>query len=196
MTWNVPRLIGHLPPYNNYSSIWDGIGSGLNGSQLLQSGSAQDAVCTNSSCSTWTQKNYLWFESLPAMPYSTTITNLGISPGQSVESLVNYQSGTTTYTLCNWTTATCVSPQTPYGAPDAQFEWILERTLVQNSLWALPDYSYDNFTGATWSSGSIIGTEHDAQNRLTMTNVAQTQTLSSCSETSTTSFKCDWIAYH
>lgn len=130
--WRIPRTCCAVDG-TGYTSIWPGLGSGKNGTELIQAGTEQDISVGGR------RRAYFWFEMLPGQ-VQQRITNLVPRPGDLVSASAAYRAGTGTFVLCDLTRRRCVFGARKTRRPAGQAEWMLERTAVcrKGSYWLAP----------------------------------------------------------
>ena len=153
--WVVPSVAQSHE--TGWSSTWVGL-DGYGNKQVEQLGTEQDAwagpLCGFAGpCSPHTNY-YFWIEMAPDPEQA--LGNFPVSPGDTIyASLTYYFSNNTLHFFAeDQTKQTSISLLVParYGCPGASAEWIEERTTINNSLWALPNY------GSVLMTSSRFGT--------------------------------------
>jgi hypothetical protein len=162
--WHVPKAgPPSSPSALDDTSIWPGIGNpstnNPKGPQLIQAGSSQDVKCkvSKGKCAKVIDSYYFWIEAFPAEP-ALEVTNLAVSPGQSVAAAVWWVKGTgATYALCNFSrkpTAECVYATQKVPGNNNTAEWIVERAAIcsagQYKYLPLGSFGKVAFTGAAF----------------------------------------------
>lgn len=141
-SWIVPTV--QLSKGDTYSSNWIGI-DGFNNSDLIQTGTEQDASSTGTSY-------YAWWEILPAA--ETTISTMTIHPGDHMSaSIVNNNNGTWTITLTDNTTGQSFTTTQAYSGPAQSAEWIEEAPTIGGHVATLANYGQ-----TTFDPGTVNGT--------------------------------------
>jgi Peptidase A4 family len=190
MQWRVPTIVGPSDR-SVVSSIWPGIGSGLNTADtLIQAGTEQDSLCTPG-CRSQVPSYYFWFELYP-QERQQVVTNLAVYPGDLVSTIAEYDPDTRTayFQLNNLTTGQGVYASQLLPGPSAgsgrQGEWIVERTRVGNLLPSLANFQTQTITNASaaigprWTAPSYLYANNSAL-RPTATNM-----IDQCSTTTLT----------
>ncbi len=142
--WQVPS-VSHSTE-TSFSSLWPGLGSGSSSAnQLVQAGTEQDYA------SGLLQRYFVWWEIFPRYPYQQKLTNIPVSPGQTVYIDITYSGGALHFFIENVTTGTADSfSESASGYSGNQAEWIVERT-EQTSLNGSYDPPLANFGTMTFS---------------------------------------------
>ncbi len=142
-SWVVPTVSS--PRGTEYSSCWIGI-DGFNNSDLIQTGTEQDASSNGSTSYS------AWWEILPAA--ETPISSMTIHPGDHMSaSIVNNNNGTWTITLNDNTTGQSFTTTQAYSGPAQSAEWIMEAPTVGGRVATLAHYGQ-----ATFDPGTVNGT--------------------------------------
>jgi hypothetical protein len=187
MAWNVPS-VSTAANSSAYSSIWPGIGQGNDKSDsLVQDGTEQDVSCLAGVC---THDYYPWYEVVPE-ENQEEITNLSISPGDAIESFVEYEppDGAACFEVDDLTTNTGVYG---YQYTDSGFtgtgstaEWIVERTEVNGNFPQLANFGSVPITlaiaaqGSSWEDPNLTypGASNNSPTAISMTSCDQSLTL-------------------
>jgi len=207
MTWTVPAPQAPADSVVT-SSIWTGIGSGESTSDtLVQAGTEQDNTC-QLGCFLYGNVYYFFFELYPQQQ-QVVVDNLGLEPGDSVASVVQYDPSTQTayFQLDNLTqkdglnfTETLTGTDPGSGS---HAEWILERTEFNSTWTAVGDFGTLNVTGAQAYAGSSLATartyaaDDPAVDPLAIDlyDCAGQQLEHTSPFTSSTAFTMTWLAY-
>ncbi|NMP23350.1 G1 family glutamic endopeptidase [Sulfobacillus harzensis] len=137
-SWIVPKVTSSHG--TEYSSSWIGI-DGFNNSDLIQTGTEQDASKSGASYSAW-------WEILPAA--ETTISGMTIHPGDVMQaSIVNNGNGTWTISLKDTTSGQSFSTTQSYSGPAQSAEWIEEAPTVGGRVATLANYGQTTFDPGT-----------------------------------------------
>ena len=150
-SWVVPAVTTVHGP--EYSSTWVGI-DGLNNSDLIQTGTEQDASKKGSSYNAW-------WEILPAP--ETPIPNMAIHPGDHMSgSIVNNGNGTWTISLTDQTTGQHFTTTQSYSGPAQSAEWIMEAPTIGGHVATLAHYGETSIKPDTVNGQSPQFVIHDA----------------------------------
>jgi len=157
MAWNVPSA-STAANSSAYSSIWPGIGTGDSPSDsLVQDGTEQDVSCLLSVC---THDYYPWFEVVPE-ENQEEISNLAISPGDAIESYVEWEpvDGEAYFYIDDITTGYAVydiqyTDGGQFTGTGSQGEWIVERTETGSNLPPLANFGTVNIVVASGAQGT------------------------------------------
>lgn len=129
---------------NTYSSSWIGI-DGFNNSDLIQTGTEQDASSSGTSY-------YAWWEILPAA--ETTIPTMTIHPGDHMSaSIKNNGNGTWTISISDTSDGQNFSTTQSYSGPAQSAEWIEEAPTIGGHVATLANYGQ-----TTFDPGTVNGT--------------------------------------
>lgn len=143
-SWIVPKVTSVHG--SDYSSSWIGI-DGFNNSDLIQTGTEQDASSSGST------SYYAWWEILPAS--ETTITNMTIQPGDHMSaSIQNNGNGTWTISLTDNTTGQSFTTIQDYSGPAQSAEWIMEAPEIGGHISTLANYGQTTFNPGTVNGGN------------------------------------------
>lgn len=143
-SWIVPSVTATHG--TDYSSAWIGI-DGFNNSDLIQTGTEQDASSNGST------DYYAWWEILPAS--ETTISSMTIHPGDQMSaSITNNGNGTWTISLTDNTTGQSFSTTQAYSGPAQSAEWIMEAPEIGGHISTLADYGETTFDPGTVNGGN------------------------------------------
>ena len=137
-SWIVPAVVSTQG--QTYSSSWIGI-DGFNNSDLIQTGTEQDASKKGTTY-------YAWWEILPAA--ETTISSMTIHPGDQMHaSIRNNGNGTWTITLADQTSGQTFTTTQSYSGPATSAEWIEEAPTIGGHVATLADYGTTTFDPGT-----------------------------------------------
>jgi hypothetical protein len=157
MAWNVPS-VSTAANSSATSSIWPGIGTGDSpGDSLVQDGTEQDVSCVLSVC---THDYYPWFEVVPE-ENQEEISNLTVSPGDAIESYVQYEpdQGEAYFYIDDITTGYAVydiqyTDGGQFTGTGSQGEWIVERTEEGSNLPPLANFGTVSIEVASGAQGT------------------------------------------
>ncbi len=150
-SWVVPKVSSNRG--KEYSSSWIGI-DGFNNSDLIQTGTEQDASSNGST------NYYAWWEILPAS--ETTISSMTIHPGDHMSaSIVNNGNGTWTISLKDNSTGQSFTTTQAYSGPAQSAEWIEEAPEVGGHISTLANYGETTFNPGTVNGGNPNLTAND-----------------------------------
>jgi hypothetical protein len=187
MAWNVPS-VSTAANSSAYSSIWPGIGQGASASDsLVQDGTEQEVSCILSVC---THSYYPWYEVYPEEA-EQEITNLSVSPGDAIESFVEYEppDGLAYFEVDNLTTNTGVYgyeyTNTAFSGTGSTAEWIVERPEINGKLSQLANFGSAPITvaiaaqGNSWEDTNLTypGAAGNSPTAITMTSCNRSATL-------------------
>ena len=142
-SWIVPSVTATHG--QTYSSAWIGI-DGFNNSDLIQTGTEQDASKSGNSY-------YAWWEILPAS--ETVITSMTVRPGDHMSaSIVNNGNGTWTITLNDLTENETFTTTQAYSGPAASAEWIMEAPTIGGHVATLANYGETTVNPGTVNGGN------------------------------------------
>jgi hypothetical protein len=142
-TWTVPSV--SATSSSTYSSAWVGV-DGDGNSDLIQTGTESDYVNGHAEYSAW-------WEILPS--YSTTISGLTISPGDSVTASVAKSSGSSwKISLKDNTTGKTFSTTKTYHGPGESAEYVQEAPTVNGSQASVAHFSTFGFSNLTANGGN------------------------------------------
>ena len=188
LTWTVPTVTGTSS--NSDLVIWPGLGSGNSAAdELVQAGTDQANASTT-----------FWYEMYPYQPMQK-ITSIAVSPGNSVQVLIyfNTSTRTATYDFYNNTknTFTAVTEVLPSGHTylGTQAEWIVERTTLANgSLAVLPNFGIASLSKAGWdtSGSSSSNVMNSSYSSITMINSSGQTMATPGTASSTGNFNVTW----
>lgn len=167
MNWVVPTATA-TPDTTRTSSIWPGVGSGDSTSDtLVQAGTEQDDQCIGDVCD---PAYYAWFELYP-QEYQQKISDLVISPGDSMTAIVEYTPDATTpaadFEVWDNTTGQAYDIEQDITGTNpesgATAEWIVERSAIGDVYPQLTDFGVAQiddayaFTGTDWDDPDLNG---------------------------------------
>jgi len=143
--WSVPAVTGN--GQLDSESSWVGLGGGFNSGsgELLQDGTESDVSASGAT------NYYFWFEDFP-LENQQMVTNLIPNPGESVAADTAYDTstGTTFFTLCDFTQNICVDGSQVTDPPGSSVEWIVERTMINGNLPPLARYVAETFSNCLY----------------------------------------------
>ncbi len=142
-SWVVPTV--QPSRGDTYSSNWIGI-DGFNNSDLIQTGTEQDASSSGTSYGAW-------WEILPAA--ETPISSMTVHPGDHMSaSIVDNNNGTWTITISDTTTGQSFTTTQSYSGPAQSAEWIEEAPTVGGRVATLANYGESTFDPGTVNGGN------------------------------------------
>lgn len=147
-SWIVPEIA--LSQNDTFSAIWIGIG-GTFGKTLIQTGTEQD--CVNSETS-----YFAWYELLP--DYSITIPTMSVSPGDTISASITLSDPTTdlwTVSITDLSNGQSFNQDFIYGSNKLSAEWVVERPVINNVLSQLADFGTITFSDCTATLNSKSG---------------------------------------
>ena len=143
-SWVVPSVTSTRG--TEYSSAWIGI-DGFNNSDLIQTGTEQDASSNGSTSYS------AWWEILPAA--ETPISSMTIHPGDHMSaSITDNGNGTWTIYIADNTTGQSYTTTQAYSGPAQSAEWIMEAPEVGGTISTLAHYGQTTFDPGTVNGGN------------------------------------------
>ena len=210
-SWHVPTVSGELWKKAN-SAYWVGL-DGDNLTDLVQAGTEQDAITVLLFGQLTLSTYYAWTQFLPQQQFEQVIPNLAVRAGDEIYTEVwmgsaggdlSLSGSYGRFLVMNLTTGQVGPISTPRGSTvvsGSEAVWIMERPTVSGAYADLADYGSTtmyNVLARRINSArhqGYIGYQTGNTKTNTMTNLAQTEVLSTVTAIDSSSMRFDWKAF-